>query len=268
MADEQAPGDPAPEQLVLLERRDDGVAVITLNHPKVNALSAALLGQLQAVAEGLKADPPGAVVITGGDRIFAAGAEISEFGGPVEAARIGGHFVEALDAVSGIPRMVIAAVSGYALGGGCELALACDLRFASTKAKFGQPEVLLGIIPGGGGTQRLARLVGPSRAKDLILSGRQVNATEALAMGLVDRVVEPGELMDAALAYAAELAAGAVASQALAKHAIDAGLSVDLSSGLQIEQEAFVESFRTEDAVIGVASFLENGPGKATFTGR
>jgi len=199
---------------------------------------------------------------------FAAGAEISEFGGPVEAARIGGGFVEALDAVAAIPRMVIAAVSGYALGGGCELALACDVRFASTKAKFGQPEVLLGIIPGGGGTQRLARLVGPSRAKDLILSGRQVAAPEALAMGLVDRVVEPGELMDAALAYAAELAAGAVAAQALAKHAIDAGLEADLATGLQIEQEAFVDSFRTDDSRIGVASFLENGPGKATFTGR
>ena len=269
MADEQAPGDAAaPEQLVLLERRDDGVAVITLNHPKVNALSAALLAQLQAVAEGLRADPPGAVVITGGDRLFAAGAEITEFGGPVEAARIGGQFVEALDAVAAIPRMVIAAVSGYALGGGCELALACDLRFASTKAKFGQPEVLLGIIPGGGGTQRLARLVGPSRAKDLILSGRQVAATEALAMGLVDRVVEPAELMDAALAYAAELAAGALVAQGLAKRAIDAGLNTDLPNGLQVEQEAFVESFRSEDATIGVASFLENGPGQATFTGR
>ncbi len=150
--------------------------------------------------------------------------------------------------MAAIPRMVIAAISGYALGGGCELALACDMRFASTRAKFGQPEVLLGIIPGGGGTQRLARLVGPSRAKDLILSGRQVDATEALAMGLVDRVVEPAELMDTALAYAAELAAGAVAAQALAKHAIDAGLDADLPTGLQIEQEAFVESFRTEDS--------------------
>ncbi|MGZ4730153.1 MAG: enoyl-CoA hydratase/isomerase family protein [Acidimicrobiales bacterium] len=269
MADEQAPGAPAaPEQLVLLDRRDDGVAVITLNHPKVNALSAALLAELRAVADGLKADPPGAVVITGGDRIFAAGAEITEFGGPVEAARIGGSFVEALDAVAAIPRMVIAAVSGYALGGGCELALACDLRFASARSKFGQPEVLLGIIPGGGGTQRLARLVGPSRAKDLILSGRQVDATEALAMGLVDRVVEPAELMETTLAYAAQLAAGAVAAQALAKHAIDAGLDGDLSTGLQIEQEAFVDSFRTEDSTVGVASFLENGPGKATFTGR
>ena len=272
MADEQASGDPAgadrSDGLVLVDRRDDGVAVITLNHPKVNALSSALLVELRAAAEGLRADPPGAVVVTGGDRIFAAGAEITEFGGPVEAARIGGLFVEALDAVAAIPRMVIAAVSGYALGGGCELALACDMRFASSRAKFGQPEILLGIIPGGGGTQRLTRLVGPSRAKDMILSGRQVGPEEALAFGLVDRVVEPAELLDAALTYAAELAGGAVAAQGLAKHAIDAGLQTDLDAALQIEQEAFVEVFRTEDSQIGVASFLEHGPGQATFTGR
>jgi enoyl-CoA hydratase len=268
MAAEPGPADTTGSPLVRLDRRADGVAVITLDHPKVNALSSALLTELRAVAESLRADPPGAVVVTGGDRIFAAGAEISEFGGPVEAARIGGLFVEALDAVAAIPRMVVAAVSGYALGGGCELALACDVRFASTRAKFGQPEILLGIIPGGGGTQRLARLVGPSRAKDLILGGRQVGAAEAFEMGLVDRVVDPGELMDTALAYAAGLAAGATAAQGLAKHAIDAGLQVELSDGLQIEQEAFVEVFRTDDSQIGVASFLEHGPGQATFTGR
>lgn len=260
--------EPGPPELVHLERRGDGVAVITLDHPKVNALSTALLGQLRAVAESLHADPPGAVVVTGGDRLFAAGAEISEFGGPVEAARIGGLFVEALDSLASVPRMVIAAVSGFALGGGCELALACDVRFASTRAKFGQPEILLGIIPGGGGTQRLARLIGPARAKDLILTGRQVGAAEALAMGLVDRVVEPAELLDVAIAYGAELAAGALAAQGLAKQAIDRGLGTDLAAGQQIEQEAFVESFRTDDAAIGVASFLENGPGRASFTGR
>ena len=194
--------------------------------------------------------------------------EIAEFGGPIEAARIGGLFVEALDAVAAIPRMVVAAISGYALGGGCELALACDVRFASTKAKLGQPEILLGIIPGGGGTQRLARLIGPSRAKDLILTGRQVGADEALAMGLVDRVVEPEALTETALTYAAELARGAVVAQGLAKQAIDRGLSTELATGLQIEQEAFVEVFRSEDAAIGVRSFLESGPGKAVFTGR
>jgi enoyl-CoA hydratase len=255
-------------ELVHLDRRDDGVALVTLDHPKVNSLSSALLDQLIAIADELTAQPPGAVVVTGSDRIFAAGAEISEFGGPDDAAVIGGRFLKALDALSAIPRMVIAAVHGYALGGGCELALACDLRIASTKAKFGQPEILLGIIPGGGGTQRLARLVGPARAKDLVLTGRQVGAEEALAMGLVDRVVEPDELMDTALGYAADLARGPLAAHALAKRAIDRGLDGPLADGLVLEQEAFVEVFRTEDSQIGVASFLEHGPGKADFTGR
>jgi enoyl-CoA hydratase len=255
------------DPLVHLDRRDDGVAVITLDHPKVNSLSGALLEQLLAIATELTAAPPGAVVVTGGDRIFAAGAEISEFGGPDEADVVGAKFTEALAALSAVPRMVIAAVHGYALGGGCELALACDLRFASTKARFGQPEILLGIIPGGGGTQRLARLVGPARAKDLVLTGRQVDADEALAIGLVDRVVGPDELMPTALAYAADLARGPLAAHALAKHAIDGGLDLDLDAGLGLEHAAFVDVFRTEDSQIGVRSFLEHGPGKATFTG-
>jgi enoyl-CoA hydratase len=254
-------------ELVHVERRDDGVAVVTLDNPKVNALSSALLGQLKAVADDLHANPPGAVVITGGDRLFAAGADISEFGGPHEAAVIGGHFVATLDAIASIPRMVIAAVSGVALGGGCEIALACDLRIASEKARFGQPEILLGIIPGGGGTQRLARLVGPSRAKDIILSGRQVDAAEALRIGLVDEVVAPEALHDRAIERAAELARGAVAAQALAKKAIDGGLDLTLADGVQLEQENFVEVFRTEDSQVGVKSFLESGAGKATFTG-
>jgi enoyl-CoA hydratase len=163
---------------------------------------------------------------------------------------------------------VIAAVSGFALGGGCELALACDLRIASDKARFGQPEILLGIIPGGGGTQRLARLVGPSRAKNLVLTGRQVGADEALRIGLVDEVVAPDDLHDRACGLAAELAGGAVAAQGLAKRAIDRGLQGSLSAGLDLEQELFSEVFTTEDARIGVASFLEHGPGKATFLGR
>ena len=178
-------------ELVLLERRDDGVAVVTLNNPKVNALSQAVLAELRAVAEGLASDPPGAVVITGGERIFAAGADISEFGGPSEGRAIGEGFHHALDAVAAIPRFVIAAVSGYALGGGCELALACDYRIVSERAVFGQPEILLGIIPGGGGTQRLPRAVGASRAKELMITGRQVKADEALAIGLADEVVAP-----------------------------------------------------------------------------
>lgn len=258
----------ATEPLVALARRDDGVAVVTLQHGKVNALSGAVLRELKAVADQLVADPPGAVVVTGGDRVFAAGADISEFAGPDEARETGGLFLEALNAVAAIPRATIAAVAGVALGGGCELALACDFRMASAKARFGQPEILLGIIPGGGGTQRLPRLVGPSRAKDLILTGRQVKADEALAMGLADRVVEPDALHAEALAWAAELAEGPVLAHALAKAAIDDGLEGSLDDGLRLEQERFVEVFRTEDAALGVASFLEHGPGKATFTGR
>ena len=243
------------QPLVTIERRDDEVAVLRLDNPKVNALSSELLRQLAAAARQLTAEPPGAVVVTGGDRVFAAGADISEFGGPTEAAEIGGLFLEALNAVAAIPRATIAAVSGFALGGGCELALACDFRLASSRARFGQPEILLGIIPGGGGTQRLARLVGPARAKDLILSGRQVGAKEALAMGLADRVVEPEALMDEALAWAGSFAQGAVVAQGLAKAAIDSGLETDLESGLAFEQERFVEVFGTADAKIGVAAF-------------
>jgi enoyl-CoA hydratase/carnithine racemase len=254
--------------LVHTERRADGVAVVRLDNPKVNALSTALLRQLEGAARALTDDPPGAVVVTGGDRLFAAGADISEFGGPVEARVVGGAFTRALDAVAAIPRAVIAAVSGFALGGGCELSLACDLRIASTRAKFGQPEILLGIIPGGGGTQRLARLVGPSRAKDLVLTGRQVGAEEALRIGLVDEVVSPEELDDRAMGLAAELARGAVVAQGLAKRAIDSGLQGSLKAGIDLEQELFAEAFGTEDARIGVASFLESGPGKAQFVGR
>jgi enoyl-CoA hydratase len=254
--------------LAHVERRDDGVALVRLDNPKVNALSSEVLTQLEAVARQLTEDPPGAVVVTGGDKVFAAGADISEFGGPAEAERIGGLFLRSLNAMAHVPRATIAAVSGYALGGGCELALACDFRIASTRARFGQPEILLGIIPGGGGTQRLARLVGVARAKDIILTGRQVDADEALRIGLVDEVVEPEALFDRAMALATELAAGAVVAQGMAKRAIDVGLDGSLQAGLELEQQLFAEVFSTEDARTGVASFLEHGPGKASFKGR
>ena len=265
--------------LVRLERGDDGVAVVTLDNGKVNALSVALLQRLQVVAEELTADPPGAVVITGGDRIFAAGAEITEFLDEPGAlpSRVAdknrltaqGHaFLTALNAVAAIPRATIAEVAGFALGGGCELALACDFRIASDRAKLGQPEILLGIIPGGGGTQRLARLVGPARAKDLIFSGRQVSAEEALAIGLVDEVVPAEELAGHVRTKAAGFARGAVQAQALAKRAIDEGLDRRLPEGLTLEQELFLASFATEDAATGINSFLADGPGHATFSGR
>ncbi|MDG1267162.1 MAG: enoyl-CoA hydratase-related protein [Ilumatobacter sp.] len=254
-------------ELLTLERRDDGVAVVTLANGKVNPLSRELLRELCQVTVELAADLPGAVVLTGGERIFAAGADISQFGGQEEAAEIGPLFHDAIGAFAALPRFVIAAVSGYALGGGCELALGCDYRIASDKAVFGQPEILLGIIPGGGGTQRLARVVGPSKAKEMCLTGRQVKADEALQIGLADEVVAPSELHRRALALAAEVAKGALQAQAITKRVIDSGLSTSLNAGLALEREGFVEVFGTDDSQIGVASFLAHGPGKAEFTG-
>lgn len=261
-----------------LERRDDGVAVVTISNGRVNALSTQLLGEIHRVALELTERPPGAVVLTGGPKIFAAGADITEFaespdpagfqiGTPERIERIGRAFLDALGAVAAIPCPTIASVSGFALGGGCELAMACDLRIASSRARFGQPEILLGIIPGGGGTQRLARLVGPARAKDLVFSGRQVGAEEALRIGLVDRVVEPDELDDATLTWAAELAAGPAIALRMVKELIDEGLDGTLGDGLEAEQRAFVEVFSTPDATTGVRSFLEHGPGHARFGG-
>jgi enoyl-CoA hydratase len=255
------------DPLVHLERRDDGVAVLTLANGKMNALSVALLEQLTSAARSLVDDPPGAVVLTGGSRLFAAGADVSEFGGVDQARIIGAAFVAATGALAAIERVTIASISGYALGGGCELALACDLRIASDRARLGQPEILLGIIPGGGGTQRLARLVGPARAKDLILTGRQVDAGEALALGLVDEVVSASDLDAHVDARAAAFAAGPLLAHAAAKRAIDRGLQVDLAAGVAIEQDEFARIFATADAAAGVQSFLADGPGKATFSG-
>jgi enoyl-CoA hydratase/carnithine racemase len=255
-------------ELVQLDRRTSGVAILTLTNPKVNALSVQLLSELEEHALDLQRNPPGAVIVTGGERIFAAGADITEFGGRAEAERIGPKFHSALNALAAIPRLVIAAVSGFALGGGCELAMACDYRIASERAVFGQPEILLGIIPGGGGTQRLSRLVGPARAKEICLTGRQVKADEALRIGLCDEIVPAEQLHERALALGAQLAGGALQAQALAKAAIDGGLQTSLADGLALELRLFADVFETEDSRIGVKSFLEHGPGKANFVGR
>jgi enoyl-CoA hydratase len=262
--------DPEPDgtdRWVITERHD-GVAVVRVDRPRANALSLGLLAQLLGALIELTADPPGAVVIWGGPRIFSAGAEVAEFDGPDRAAEVADAFRVVGEAMAALPRMVIAAVNGYALGGGCELALACDLRVAGTEARFGQPEILLGITPGGGGTQRLARLVGPARAKDLVVTGRQVRSEEALAMGLVDRVVPDDEVLDQAVSLATELARGAVVAQGLAKQAVDAGFDRPMADAMHIEKEAFVASFGTEDATRGIASFLASGPGRAEFVGR
>ncbi len=257
------------DDLVLLDRRPGGVAVLRLNRPPMNALSQALLAEIGDAAEDLADDQAvKAVVVLGSDKALAAGADIKEFGDQAAARAIGMTFRRAFDGIAAVPRPVIAGIRGFALGGGMELALACDFRVAAETARFGQPEILLGIIPGAGGTQRLPRLIGPARAKELVFSGRQVKADEALAIGLVDRVVPPEELEDATVAWATELGAGAVAAMGLAKRAIDDGLDGSLTRGLDVEAQAFVEVFGTEDAATGVASFLEHGPGKATFSGR
>jgi enoyl-CoA hydratase/carnithine racemase len=256
-----------PETFVTLQRQPDNVALVTLNRPKANALSAATLEQLHDTAKSLHEDPPGAVVLWGGRRIFAAGADIVELDGS-GASAVGANFARALGALASIPRATVAAVNGYALGGGLELALACDFRVCAEDARLGLPEVLLGVIPGGGGTQRLPRLIGPSRAKELIFTGRQVRAEEALSIGLVNRVAAPDDVLEVALAWAGEFAAGPVLAHGLAKGAVDRGLEGTLADGLAIEHEAFTAVARTEDATRGIASFNENGPGKATFVGR
>ena len=220
------------------------VAVLRLDRPPVNSLSIGLLAELGRAVEGLAADLPGAVVITGSDRIFSAGADITEFGGTERAAEVSSGFGEVLDAIASLPRATVAAISGGAFGGGLELALACDFRFVAAGARLGQPEILLGIIPGGGGTQRLARLIGPARAKDIVLTGRYLSAEEAFGMGLADRLTEAGSVVSDALEFASRLAAGAVVAQALAKRAIDEGLGRSLVDGLALERGSFRQDVR------------------------
>ena len=255
-------------QLLVTGRDGNGVELVRLDRPPMNALSGALLSQLADHAEALAQDPDlKAVVVTGSRKVFAAGAEISALGTP-EGDEMLTQFRRAFDGIAAIPRPVIAAISGYALGGGLELALACDLRVASESARLGVPEIQLGVFPGAGGTQRLPRLVGAARAKEMIWTGRHLRAEEALAIGLVDKVAPPDAYLEAALEWAASLAGGAVVAMALAKRAVDEGLDGTLAEGLDLERRLFGEVLRTEDAGIGVQSFFEHGAGKAKFVGR
>jgi enoyl-CoA hydratase len=248
-----------------------GVGTIRLDRPPMNALNAQVQGELQdaAVEAGDRADVR-AVVLYGGEKVFAAGADIKEMVSADYAAMVqrAGPLQAAFDTLARIPKPTVAAVTGYALGGGCELALTADFRVCGENAKLGQPEILLGIIPGAGGTQRLARLIGPARAKDLVFSGRFVGAEEALAIGLVDRVVAPDDVYSAAVEMASRYVNGPALALRAAKAAIDGGLDGDLASGLRLETQLFTGLFATEDRVIGMTSFVENGPGKASFVGR
>lgn len=248
----------------------DGVGTIRLDRPKMNALNAQVQEEIRAAAtEAATRDDVKAVVVYGGERVFAAGADIKEMAemSYTDMVKRSGALQSSFAAVARIPKPVVAAITGYALGGGCELALCADVRFAADNAVLGQPEILLGIIPGAGGTQRLTRLIGPSKAKDLIFTGRFVQAEEALAIGLVDRVVPADEVYAEALAWAKQFAGAASFAVRAAKESIDRGLEVDLETGLEIERQQFAALFATEDRTIGMQSFVESGPGKAQFRG-
>ncbi|MHB9858924.1 enoyl-CoA hydratase/isomerase family protein [Streptomyces sp. YIM S03343] len=246
----------------------EGVGTLRLDRPPMNALDVAMQDRLKELAEeATRREDVRAVVIYGGEKVFAAGADIKEMQAMDHTAMVlrVRDLQDAFTAVARIPKPVVAAVTGFALGGGCELALCADYRIAADNAKLGQPEILLGLIPGAGGTQRLARLVGPSRAKDLIFTGRMVKADEALSLGLVDRIVPAADVYTEAHAWAAKLAQGPALALRAAKEAVDTGLETDIDTGLAVERNWFAGLFATEDRERGMRSFVEEGPGKAKF---
>ncbi len=248
-----------------------GVGTIRLDRPKMNALNVQVQDEIRACAEEATArDDVKAVVVWGGEKVFAAGADIKEMAtmSYTDMVARSGPLQASLGAVARIPKPTIAAITGYALGGGCELALCCDFRVVADDAKLGQPEILLGIIPGAGGTQRLARLVGPAKANELIFGGRFVDAQEALEIGLADLVVPAADVHETAVAWARRYTGAASFAIRAAKEAIDRGVETDLETGLEIERMLFAGLFATRDREIGMASFVENGPGKARFEGR
>jgi enoyl-CoA hydratase/carnithine racemase len=247
----------------------DGIGTIRLDRPPMNALNSQVQEELRAAAGAATADPDvRAVIVYGGEKVFAAGADIKEMADMSYAAmatRAPG-LSGAFDAIARIPKPVVAAVNGYALGGGCELALACDWRVVAEDARLGQPEIKLGVIPGAGGTQRLARLVGPARAKDIVMTGRMVDAEEALRIGLADRVAPAAEVYGTAVALVRPYTSGPAQAVRAAKLAIDGGLQMDLASGLAWESHLFAALFATDDRREGMAAFVDKRP--PNFTGR
>jgi enoyl-CoA hydratase/carnithine racemase len=246
----------------------DAVATITLNRPPVNALNAELIADIGAALTGAEVPDIRAVVITGSPH-FAAGADITGFqqsfdgdGGPGLAASLSAVVAQ----LQALEKPTIAAIRGFALGGGLELAMGADLRYLADDARVGQPEILLGILPGAGGTQRLPRLVGYQRALEMCLTGRQVYASEAARIGLADKVVPADELFDTVMIHAAGFASGPTAAYAATKRAVAAGWGASLGRGLEIEAAEFDRVFATRDAQIGVAAFLSKE--KPDFEGR
>jgi enoyl-CoA hydratase/carnithine racemase len=250
---------------------EDGVATIRLDRPPMNAIDEALTTDLRdAAAEAAGREDVGAVVIWGGEKIFAAGADVKMMlpMTPREVKPMIAGLQETFNLVEEIPKVTIAAINGYALGGGCELAMCADFRFAAEDARIGQPEILLGIIPGAGGTQRLPRLIGPARAKELIYSGRHLKAEEARAVGLVDQVFPAEEVYRKAVEAARKYAQGPLVALRAAKVAVNWGARGDVRAGIVLERELFADLFSTEDQKAGMQSLLDQGPGKATFAGR
>lgn len=258
-------------EYVNLEIGADGVGTIRLDRPKANALNEQVAREIgEAVDQAYSDDSVKAVIVYGGERIFAAGADIKEMSDrdAVTMFRYIGRFQDVFTRLENLPMVTIAAINGYALGGGCELAMACDLRICADNSQLGQPEILLGVIPGAGGTQRLTRLVGMGRAKEIIYSGRFITADEALAVGLATEVVPAADVYSRAVELATGFATGPTVALQAAKDAIQNGVGVSITTGLLLERQAFAALFASEDQKIGMKSFVEEGPGKARFSGR
>lgn len=252
------------------EFRDNGICILTLSAPKsLNALNSALIAELDEFLTGLDTEKVRVLILTGdGDKSFVAGADISEMAnlGEAEGLAFGQRGAEAFRKLEDLPIPTIAAINGFALGGGCEIAMACDIRYAATNAKFGQPEVGLGIIPGFSGTYRLPKLIGQGMAKELIYSGKVIRADEALRIGLVNQVVEQAELMPAVIALAEQILRNAPLAVSYAKECINRNYDLDRTEGLALENHLFARCFTTEDQKNGMNAFLTKQ--KAVFKGK
>lgn len=251
--------------------RVESVGIIRLDRPKVNALNPQLSRELLEVATEVEGrNEIRAVVLWGGPKIFAAGADIADFPtdrGNRDPSDMVDDLVTALFKIENLPQITCSAVNGFALGGGCEVSMSTDFRVCGESARFGQPEILLGIIPGGGGTQRLTRLVGVTKSKEISYSGRMVSAQEALEIGLVSSVHPDDQVLDAAIDLLTPYASGP-AALVNCKRAIMEGLHLDLEEAIAVEKREFIAAFQSDDSIIGIKSFLANGPGKASFTGK
>jgi len=246
----------------LLYKKKDGIGIVTLNRPEaLNALNSAVYTELYDVFEAMENDDEvRAVILTGsGEKAFAAGSDVVEMQNmdTIAAQKFMATIRKASDRIYSLSKPTIAAINGYALGGGCELSMCCDLRICSEKARFGQPEINLGLIPGASGTQRLPRLIGVAKAKEMIFLGDMIDATTALNLGLVNKVVPPDKLMEEAMSWAAKLAGKSGPVLAMAKLAINTGIDTDIDSGLDIEALCDALCFATEDQKEGMKAFLE-----------